>query len=143
MQSRFACTGSRRGGGSHQGCLFPLFALLFVLLACCLLIGFSFEQSWLTSCFGSPVPRWLGLISFSIYLLHLPLLPLKGVLIQAFTGTRPVNAYEVASISEGLICMVVVLGLSTLSYLYVEKPMQRRLRSAFSIYNDRKKAPTH
>lgn len=113
----------------------PSLDVAFVILSGCLVVGLSFEQSWLARCLGSAVPRWLGLISFSIYLLHLPLLPLKGLLVQLVTGVRPPDSYEVETVFQGVLCMVVVLGLSTLSFYSFEKPMQRRLRRLFTSSN--------
>lgn len=115
-------------GGILVCTLVPALDVLFVLLCCCLVIGFSFQRSAVAAAFGSALPRWLGMISFSIYLWHLPLLPVRAVLVAWITGGPIGDQYQVPSAGQAIVCMILVLGLSTLSFYYIEKPMQRLLR---------------
>jgi peptidoglycan/LPS O-acetylase OafA/YrhL len=69
------------------------------------------------------VPRWcawLGMISYSVYLLH-PLVfdAYRSVPVLHHTHTMPVQYLMFAG------CAAVIIGLSTLTYYFVEKPMQR------------------
>jgi len=72
---------------------------------------------------GRKVPRWcawLGMISFSVYLLH----PLVFDAYRSFpalhrTHTLPVQGLMFAG------CVAVIIGLSTVTYYLVERPMQR------------------
>jgi peptidoglycan/LPS O-acetylase OafA/YrhL len=69
------------------------------------------------------VPRWcawLGMISYSVYLLH-PLVfdAYRSVPRLHATHTMPVQALMFAG------CVAVIIGLSALTYYFVEKPMQR------------------
>jgi peptidoglycan/LPS O-acetylase OafA/YrhL len=69
------------------------------------------------------VPRWcawLGMISFSVYLLH-PLVfdAYRSVPALHRTHTLPVQGLMFAG------CVAVIIGLSTLTYYLVERPMQR------------------
>jgi peptidoglycan/LPS O-acetylase OafA/YrhL len=69
------------------------------------------------------VPRWcawLGLISYSVYLLH-PLVfdAYRSVPALHRTHTLPVQALMFAG------CLAVIIGLSAATYYLVEKPMQR------------------
>ncbi|MDP9862972.1 MULTISPECIES: acyltransferase family protein [Streptosporangium] len=62
----------------------------------------------------------LGLISYSLYLLHHPLLRLVHVAVGDVRAMQPVVQ---VSLSAGFVA--VVIGLSWLTYRYVELPMQR------------------
>ncbi|WP_344977940.1 acyltransferase [Streptosporangium fragile] len=72
---------------------------------------------------GRRLPRalvWLGLISYSVYLLHHPLLRLTYAVVGDVRAAQPVVQL---SLSAGFV--LAVLGLSGLTYRYVELPMQR------------------
>ncbi|GIH75762.1 acyltransferase family protein [Planobispora longispora] len=63
---------------------------------------------------------WLGLISYSVYLLHHPLLRLTHAVLG---DARTMGAVAQAGLVAGFVAAV--LGLSWLTYRYVELPMQR------------------
>ncbi|MBV8095232.1 MAG: acyltransferase [Acetobacteraceae bacterium] len=99
--------------------------IVLVLLGCCIIIGFSFERSWLAGLCGSAVPRWLGTISFSIYLLHMPFLPLRAALRDVSWSGVPLPD-DVAN----WILMATVIAASALSFHFLERPAQARLRGS-------------
>ncbi|GIH89503.1 acyltransferase family protein [Planobispora siamensis] len=67
---------------------------------------------------------WLGLISYSLYLLHHPLLRLTyAVLYSALGDLRVLPVPVQAALTAGFIAAI--LGLSWLTYRYVELPAQR------------------
>ncbi len=106
----------------------PHLDVVFVALACLLVMGCSFETSRTAAWLGSKVPHWLGAISFSIYLLHLQILPLRALLVAWITGVPVADYYEVGSTAQGVVCMALVLGASTLSFHRFERPAQRWLK---------------
>jgi peptidoglycan/LPS O-acetylase OafA/YrhL len=61
---------------------------------------------------------WLGLISYSVYLLH----PLVVEVYHHFNPSRQHHFWIQVLISVGL--LVIVVALSSVTYLYVERPMQ-------------------
>ncbi|MBB4914048.1 acyltransferase family protein [Streptosporangium saharense] len=72
---------------------------------------------------GRRLPRpvvWLGLISYSLYLLHHPLLRLFHALVGDVTAMP-----QAVQLSVSAAFLAVVVGLSWLTYRYVELPMQR------------------
>jgi peptidoglycan/LPS O-acetylase OafA/YrhL len=103
--------------------------LTFVLLACVTIIGFSHERSAVAAAFASPVPRWLGTISFSLYLWHIPLLRLEPTM-ETVTGSLGAPDPWLAG---NLVTMAIVLGMSALSFRWIEKPAQRAFRHAFGV----------
>lgn len=103
--------------------------LAFVMLACIAIIGFSHERSTVAAVFASSLPRWLGTISFSLYLWHIPLLRLEPTL---ETVTSSLGAPD-PWLAGTLATMAIVLPLSALSFHWIEKPAQRRLRRAFGV----------
>jgi peptidoglycan/LPS O-acetylase OafA/YrhL len=113
--------------------LSPQLDVAFVALACLLVIGCSFETSGVAARLGGRVPHWLGAISFSIYLLHLPVLPLRSLLAGWITGEKIVDFYVVGSPLQGMVCMAIVLLLSTLSFYRFERPAQRWLKRPISV----------
>ena len=114
------------------GLLMPQLDVMFVLLAGLLMVGCSFEISGVARWLGGRVPHWLGAISFSIYLLHLPILPLRALLAGWITDVPVVDYYVIDSLPQGLACMAVVLALSTLSFHHLERPAQRWLKMRLS-----------
>ncbi|MEU1730386.1 acyltransferase [Streptosporangium sp. NPDC020145] len=72
---------------------------------------------------GRRLPRpvvWLGLISYSLYLLHHPLLKLVPAVLGDVRAMP-----QAVQLSVSAACVAVVVGLSWLTYRYVELPMQR------------------
>ncbi|WP_436761149.1 acyltransferase family protein [Streptosporangium sp. V21-05] len=63
---------------------------------------------------------WLGLVSYSVYLLHHPLLRLTHAVVGDVR-----DAGQVVQLSLSAAFVLVVLGLSLLTHRYVELPMQR------------------
>ncbi|MET7326525.1 acyltransferase [Nonomuraea sp. NPDC005650] len=71
---------------------------------------------------GRRLPRvltWLGLISYSLYLVHHPLLKYFVAITGDLRWAEP--AYQ---LTMAALALTVVLAVSTLSYRYVERPMQ-------------------
>ncbi|MCC5577160.1 acyltransferase [Microtetraspora sp. AC03309] len=63
---------------------------------------------------------WLGLISYSVYMLHMPLLRLFF-----FVAGDPLRFPVVVQLGLGLGVLAAVCGVSWLTYRFVELPMQR------------------
>ncbi|RCG24463.1 acyltransferase [Sphaerisporangium album] len=69
------------------------------------------------------VPRplvWLGVISYSVYLVHVPLLKLFLTIVG-----DPARMPVITQAALAAAFVAVVLGVSALTYRYVERPMQR------------------
>ena len=103
--------------------------LPFVLLACVVIIGFSYERSAVAAAFASPLPRWIGTISFSLYLWHIPLLPLEPVMVRLMAWLGTPDPWLIGNLA----LMLLVLVVSELSYRWIEIPAQRRLRRVFGV----------
>ncbi|MFS1297540.1 acyltransferase family protein [Streptosporangium longisporum] len=72
---------------------------------------------------GRGLPRflvWLGLVSYSVYLLHHPLLRIFHAVVGDVRA-----AGQAVQLSLSAVFVLMVLGLSLLTYRYVELPMQR------------------
>jgi hypothetical protein len=96
--------------------LFPGFnALLPTLSTCCLIyVGASRSQSVVTRLLSTKVFTFIGKISYSLYLWHLPIL----ILIPQFL--EPALSQSVSRV----ILLIPIFLLSILTYFYIERPMR-------------------
>jgi hypothetical protein len=96
--------------------LFPGFnALLPTLSTCCLIyVGASHSQSVVTRILSTKVFTFLGKISYSLYLWHLPIL----ILIPQFL--EPKLSQSVSRV----ILLIPIFLLSILTYFFIERPMR-------------------
>ncbi|MFJ3922197.1 acyltransferase family protein [Streptomyces sp. NPDC090022] len=83
------------------------------------------------------VLTWLGAISFSVYLVHIPLLHV----IEPLVGVPPLPSSTPGRIAWTAIYLGAVLGLSHLMYHLVEMPMQRLGRRVQQAANRRRPHP--
>ncbi len=104
------------GALAYGGPLFGEYAWVLALLSMALFIwaAVSRRPSWGNRLLGSPVLGFIGRISYSMYLYHLPLLLLF-------------NKYASSALVEfAFPCyFVIVVGLSAISFRYVEQPFIR------------------
>ncbi|MDB4240873.1 acyltransferase [Yoonia sp.] len=92
----------------------PSFWALIPVCGAVLVIAVS-DGTWTGRLLGSPVPRAIGLISYSAYLWHWPL----------FVFAR-LRFGEALTQSVIVPLVLATLGLATLSYFFVERPLRRR-----------------
>ncbi len=102
--------------------------LVFVLSVCFLVIGLSFERAKLALLLGSPIPHRLGRLSYSIYLVHAPMITLAHGSTIIFNDAGLAHAHSVAV----LLAMAATLVVADLSYRLIERPSQKLLRSGFA-----------
>ena len=100
----------------NSSSLFPGFnALLPTLATCCLIyVGASGSQSVVTRLLSTKVFTFLGKISYSLYLWHLPIL----ILIPQFF--EPVLSQSVSRV----ILLIPIFLLSILTYFFIERPIR-------------------
>jgi peptidoglycan/LPS O-acetylase OafA/YrhL len=101
--------------------IIPLIALLLVSVA--------EDKGPVAELLGTPVFRWLGTISYSIYLFHTTVEAIAGPGIhRAVTASGVPDAQAV----EVLCLVALVLATASLSYRLIEKPGRRLLRRVFA-----------
>jgi peptidoglycan/LPS O-acetylase OafA/YrhL len=100
----------------NSSSIFPGFnALLPTLATCCLIyVGASHSQSVVTRLLSSNVFTFLGKISYSLYLWHLPIL----ILIPKFLEP------ELSKSVSKVILLIPIFLLSILTYFFVERPIR-------------------
>ncbi len=101
--------------------------LVLVPLACALVVGLAAERSPIAAALGSAVPRWLGVVSFSLYLWQIPLLPLRGPAIALADRLGAGDPWLVGNLAA----MALVLAVSEASFRWLERPLQSVARAAF------------
>jgi peptidoglycan/LPS O-acetylase OafA/YrhL len=103
-----------------------------IVFSVCILV-FSWETEWLRKCM---VPlAYLGVISYSIYLLHYPILFFLRYLKEFAVGTRadaPWVGIVNSPIQGFLLYLVLVISVSHLCYVWFEVPSKRWLTRRFS-----------
>lgn len=104
--------------------VFTMLDLVLVVLVCGLVIGLSYEQSAIATALGSAVPRFLGGISFGIYMIQMPVLSLRPMLEAALARIGVPAPDDVAT----ALVLAIVVGLSALSLAWFERPVQQWLR---------------
>lgn len=104
--------------------------MAFVLLALGLIIGFSYERSFVAAAFASRVPRFLGMISFSLYLWHIPMLQLAPGVTALMEQSGVWQPWLVGRV----VLMLLVIAVSAASFAAVEKPAQRWLLRVFAYW---------
>lgn len=97
----------------------PWLAFLAPLAFFLLVLSVSSDTGWVARFFGHRVPAYLGRISYSIYLMHAPILLGYGVVIRAARG--PTQVF----LATGVFVVVVIL-VSHLTFQYIEDPFRIR-----------------
>jgi peptidoglycan/LPS O-acetylase OafA/YrhL len=94
-----------------------------------LLIGISGAMTPIARIFASRVMVFLGAISYSIYLWHLPTLELTRWAMRTHFPAKPV-------VFDYAIAIVAILAISTLSYYLIERPFHAPSREGASRWRD-------
>jgi peptidoglycan/LPS O-acetylase OafA/YrhL len=103
---------------------FVLIALLAVLIA-----GVSGQGPFVRAVFGCRPVVWLGEISYSIYLVHFPVLLILRHGADHIARLRMLES-EISRLLLFMTSVAVVIGVASLSYYLVEYPARRRWRNA-------------
>lgn len=103
--------------GAHDLVVYPLFAVIVLAL-----YG---NRGWLARIFGCRPIHWLGLVSYSLYLLHIYFLEPRDSLDQWLQSRLPNG---MAGPAADVIVCVTLLALSGLAYRMVEEPGRRWMR---------------
>jgi peptidoglycan/LPS O-acetylase OafA/YrhL len=103
--------------------------LMLAIPAIVLIIVSAHPQTLLGKFWGLPVLVWIGARSYGMYLWHWPVLML----------TRPGDDVSISGAPLVAIQIMLVVGISALSYRFVEKPIRRNglagLRRAFATFD--------
>jgi peptidoglycan/LPS O-acetylase OafA/YrhL len=112
-------------GASYEAPDFVLVALLAVTI-----LGAATAQGFLENTLGGRPMVWLGEVSYSIYMVHLPVLIILRRLLVAFGyQTWSETAYMLAF--SGMVGLVI--GVATILFYSVEHPVRTRLRDSLGI----------
>ena len=105
--------------------------IVFVVMVGLLVTGLSYEKSALSRLLAIAPLHWLGLISFSIYLIHAPLLSLLSPLTDAL---KPAVGTHARGLSRVIIMGASIAG-AALCFHLIEQPCRRFLRRVFDRYS--------
>lgn len=99
------------------------FSFLPIPLIALLILSLATLSSWFHQVISSRVPAWLGDISYSVYLIHTPIILIMGAALS------PLNLPFVIKL---LIFVALTLLLSQLTHRFFEKPCYEWLKNRFS-----------
>lgn len=100
---------------THNGLLLPLYMLL--------LFGFALGGGWIDRLLSVPAMVLLGNASYSMYILHAPLLNWFALFWRTFTG-GPGNE----SATPVVLCSLIIIAVSCVFFVLLEEPAHKRLR---------------
>lgn len=97
--------------------VFPGFSALLACVPIVLII--HSEGTWVNRLLENRLIVWIGLLSYSLYLFHWPVLAFARYILNTTEG------YLHLPFTTQLICLALIFLLSTLSYYAVERPLRR------------------
>ena len=97
--------------------VFPGFSALLACIPIALII--HSEDTWVNKALENKVVVWIGLLSYSLYLFHWPVLAFARYILNTTEG------YLHLPFSAQLVCLLLIFGLSTISYYAVERPLRK------------------
>jgi len=97
--------------------VFPGFSALLACIPIALII--HSEDTWVNRLLENKVVVWIGLLSYSLYLFHWPVLAFARYILNTTEG------YLHLPLATQAICLALIFLLSTVSYYAVERPLRR------------------
>ncbi len=120
-----ALAGTSAHGEVYEDTVGWFFRLIFTFIVCPLtILALALDEQLLGGRYRRLSP--LGDISYSTYLIHIPLQMSLALMALSFG----INSYEFMSPFVMMAFFAVLIGLGTLSFRYFERPVQRYVRSA-------------
>jgi len=119
--------------------LVPNSDVALVLLFVPLILTLAEQRSLSAAFLSSPVVHWLGLVSYSFYLIHQPMdMYSRDLMVGLLTKINVPHAYNAGAIAM----MLPILVLSAVCYYGVEKPGRAWSRRLFRIAQSKTSPPT-
>ena len=97
--------------------VFPGFSALLVCIPIAMII--HSEDTWVNRLLANKALVWVGLLSYSLYLFHWPVLAFARYILNTNDG------YFHLPFASQVICLVLIFLLSTISYYLVERPLRK------------------
>ena len=97
--------------------VFPGFSALLACIPIALII--HSENTWVNNLLANKVVVWIGLLSYSLYLFHWPVLAFARYILNTTDG------YLHLPLVAQAICLLLIFVLSAVSYYAVERPLRR------------------
>jgi peptidoglycan/LPS O-acetylase OafA/YrhL len=98
----------------------------FVLLFIPFILSLAQPQGWASRVLGSRAMTWLGAVSYSLYMAHILVIDLMGVLAKSAGADESLDVWSAFGMSSGV--LAVSLAIAAALYYGVEEPARRRLR---------------
>ena len=102
---------------------YPSLDVVLVILTGLLVLGLAYDTSLFGRLLGSGIAHGLGVISYSIYILHIALMPLRDVLARSLDRIELPHSW----IAAVMCTATLTLTLAFVLYHAVERPAQRLL----------------
>ena len=93
-----------------------------------MILHLAYAEGWIIKLLHHKIFNFLGKISYSIYMIHLPLLFTPFIINMALTGEVIPQEDNIAlNWLAAIGFYLVVIGVATLTYRYIEKPWHKRI----------------
>jgi peptidoglycan/LPS O-acetylase OafA/YrhL len=118
---------------------FSVFGFSFLAILCASVVGacarWSGGQGFPSSLLRSKSMVYLGMISYTVYLIHLPAYVVVQHAMSRFFGWNVFAAHQGLIALSGVLATVVTIGLAGLSWNYIEAPILRLKNKLFPMHD--------
>ena len=126
--------------GLCVGAIVSVSDFILIGLIAALITGVSGPGKSVRAVFGCKPVVWLGEISYSIYLVHFPVLLVLRHGAEHVLGIQ-LTEFQAVRLIMFLVSVGLVIGAASLMYYLVEYPTRKRLRDLFGIINGQPSKP--
>jgi len=106
------------------------YSLLALFAACLIHRSVAYPNSILTRILSNPILRFIGKISFGLYVFHFLIYQIAGPHIRSWLAAGTEEHSRLSAIGSAITCLLITAATACLSYYYFERPFLRLKKNA-------------